>query len=169
MTDKPKKNKAKFHTPQNSLRLKAGYGGIDPKVMDRAEEYIEKNDVDFTDIAKSILERLDKAVEAIRRDGHGSKEDINRMVAPIMEMKANGAMFKYGLLSDVADIILDFLENAENLDDDALAIVDIHRKTFAIIINGRLKGTGGVQGDVLIKELDDACARYHKKHSKNKA
>ncbi len=166
MTDKPKKNKAKFHTPLNSLRLKAGYGGVDPKVIDRAEDYIEKNDVDFTDIAKSILERLDKAVEGIRRDGHRSKEGINRMVAPIMEMKANGAMFKYGLLTDVADIILDFLENAENLDDDALAIVDIHRKTFAIIINGRLKGTGGVQGDILIKELDDACARYHKKHSK---
>lgn len=167
MSDKPKKSKAKFHTPQNALRLKAGYGGIDPKVMDRAEEYIKKNDVDFTDIAKSILERLDKAVEATRLDDRRTKDSINRMVAPIMEMKANGAMFKYGLLTDVADIVLDFLENAENLDDDAMAIVDIHRKTFSIIINGRLQGTGGVQGDILIKELNEACARYHKKHSKN--
>lgn len=166
MTDTPKKKKAKFHTPQNSLRLKAGYGGIDPKVMERAEEYIEKNDVDFTDIARTILERLDKAVEAIRRDDQRGKESINRMVAPIMEMKANGAMFKYGLLTDVADIILDFLENAEQLDNDALTIVDIHRKTFAIIINGRLKGTGGAQGDILIRELEDACARYHKKHGR---
>ena len=168
MTDKSKpKKKAKFHTPQNALRSKAGYGGIDPKVLARAEAYIENNDVDFTDIAKDILVRLDKAVAAIRHDENRSKEGINRMVAPVMEMKANGAMFQYGLLTDVADILLDFLENADNLDDDAMAIVDIHRKTFSIIINGCLKGTGGVQGDILIKELDEACARYYKKHGRS--
>ena len=28
-----------------------------------------------------------------------------------MEMKANGGMFKYRLITEVADILLDFLEN----------------------------------------------------------
>lgn len=161
---KPKK-KAKFHTPQNTLRLKAGYGGMDPKVMDRAEEFIRVNDYDFTTQAKEILDRLDKAVEGVKRDDHRSKEGINRMVAPIMELKANGAMFKFGLLTDVADIILDFLENTDYLNDDAFEIVDIHRRTFRIIIGSQLRGSGGKQGDVLIKELNDACARYQKKHN----
>ncbi len=170
MNDKPKpKKKAKFHTPQNNLRLKAGYGGIDPQVMERAEEYIKTNDLDFTDLAKSILDRLEKAVEAVKRDDHRSKEGINRLVGPVMEMKANGAMFKYGLLTDVADIALDFLENADYLNDDAFNIVDVHCRTFSIIVNNKLKGFGGAQGGVLIKELQEACARYHKKHSKTDA
>lgn len=165
MTQKTPKKKAKFHTPQNSLRLKAGYGGVDPKVMDRAEDFIKVNEYDFTDKAKEILERLDKAVEGVKRDDHRSKEGINRMVAPIMELKANGAMFKFALLTDVADIVLDFLENTDYLNDDAFEIVDIHRRTFRIIINSQLRGTGGKQGDILIDELNGACTRYHKKHN----
>lgn len=165
MTQKPSKKKAKFHTPQNGLRLKAGYGGVDPKVMDRAEDFIKVNEYDFTEKAQEILTRLDKAVEGVKRDNHRSKEGINRMVAPIMELKANGAMFKFALLTDVADIVLDFLENTDYLNDDAFGIVDIHRQTFRIIINSQLRGSGGVQGDVLVNELNSACARYHKKHN----
>lgn len=165
MSEKPKK-KAKFHTPQNALRMKAGYGGLPPQAMERAEEFIQKNDVDFTDIARTILEKLDRAVEGVRRDEHFTKEGINRLVGPIMEMKANGAMFKYELLTDVADIILNFLENSQTLDEDILEIVDIHRKTFQVIISKELKGDGGQQGDILIQELQNACARYYKKYGK---
>lgn len=168
MTQKPPKKKAKFHAPQNTLRLKAGYGGVDPAVMERAEVFIQTNDVDFTDIAKSILDRLDKAVESVKRDNHRSKEGINRMVGPIMELKANGAMFKYALLGDVADIVLDFLENIDFLNDDAFEIVSIHRKTLRIIVNSQLRGTGGKQGSILIGELTDACQRYNKKYNENK-
>lgn len=165
MSNKSKK-KAKFHTPQNTLRLKAGYGGLPPQTMERAEEFIQNNDVDFTGIAQTILDRLDRSVEAVKRDQHHSKEAINRIVGPIMEMKANGAMFKYELLTEVADIILNFLENSPSLDLDILEIVDIHRKTFQVIITRQLKGDGGQQGDILIRELEEACARYHKKQAK---
>lgn len=167
MTKKPPAKKTKFHTPQNTLRLKTGYGGMDPAVMERAENFIKDNDVDFTDIAKNILDRLDKAIDAMKHDDHRSKEGINRMVAPIMELKANGAMFKFSLLTDVADIALDFLENIDYLNDDAFEIVAIHRRTLRTIVTNQLRGTGGVQGTILVKELGDACRRYNKKYSKN--
>ncbi len=165
MANKPPKKKVKFHTPQNTLRLKAGYGGFDPVVMDRAETFIQTNEVDFTSIANSILERLDKAYEAVQRDNQRSKEGINRLVGPIMELKANGAMFKFSLLSDVANIALDFLEDMHHLNDDGFEIVAIHRRTLRIIVNNQLRGSGGAQGVALLKELNEACTRYHKKHS----
>ena len=167
-TPKAQKTKAKFYTPQNTLRLKAGYGGIDPVVMERAETLIQMNDVDFSGMAKDILARLDKAVEAVKRDGQHSKEGINRIVAPIMELKANGAMFKFPLLSDVANIALDFLENIDRLNDDAFEIVNIHSQTLRIIVAQDLRGTGGKQGDILVNELVEVCRRYHKKYSDNK-
>ncbi len=165
---KAPKKKAKFYTPQNSLRLKAGYGGMDPAVMDRAETFIQANDYDFTDTAKSILDRLDRAVDAVKHDDHRTKEGINRIVAPIMELKANGAMFKFPLLTDVADIVLDFLENIEHLNDDAFEIVAIHRRTMRIIVDQKLRGTGGKQGDILVNELVEVCRRYNKKYNQDK-
>ncbi len=167
-TPKAQKKKAKFYTPPNALRLKAGYGGVDPAVMERAESLIQTNDVDFTGIAKDLLVRMDKAVETVKREDQRSKEGINRIVAPIMELKANGAMFKFPLLSDVAGIALDFLEDIDYLNDDAFEIVNIHRQTLRIIVAQELRGTGGKQGDILVNELVDVCRRYHKKHSENK-
>ncbi|MFN3827963.1 MAG: hypothetical protein ACK4NR_10115 [Micavibrio sp.] len=165
MTDKPKpKKKAKYYSPQNSLRLKAGYGGIETSVMERAEELIVKNDIDFTNIFEAVMGRLDKSVAAVRKEETRGKDQINRIAAPMMEMKANGAMFRYPLISDVADIALDFLENLNELNDDAFNIVDIHRQTLRTILLSNLKGTGGKQGDALIRELNEACARYHKKY-----
>lgn len=167
-TPKAQKTKAKFYTPQNTLRLKTGYGGIDPVVMERAEMLIQKNDVDFSGMAKDILARLDKAVEAVKREDQRSKEGINRLVAPIMELKANGAMFKFPLLSDVAGIALDFLENIDHLNDDAFEIVNIHSQTLRIIVAQDLRGTGGKQGHILVNELIAACQRYNKKYNDNK-
>ncbi len=165
MTEKKKSSgKAKFFTPTNVLRQKAGYGGVNPDVVERAEEFIRDNDVDFTEMAKIMLEKLDRAVEGVTQDDHRSQEGINRMIGPIMELKANGAMFKFSLISDVADIALDFLENINYLNNDGFEIVDIHRRTLKVIIKNQLKGTGGRQGDILIKELHEACSRYHKKH-----
>lgn len=167
MTVKTPKKKVKFHTPQNTLRLKAGYGGMDPVVMDRAETFIQTNDVDFTAIAKAMIDRLDRAFEAARATNNRSPEAIDRMISPIMELKANGAMFKFSLLSEVANIALDFLENIDHLNDDGFEIVAIHRRTLQIILKNQLRGSGGPQGTALIKELNEACARYHKKHNEN--
>lgn len=168
MTEKTKKktSKAKFYNPPNTLRTKAGYGGMDPAVMERAEDYIQKNDVDFTSYAKAILERLDKALDVVRLEENRTKESVGRVIGPIMELKANGAMFKYPLLSDVADIALDFLENLDGFNDDAYEIVNIHRKTLYIIISSHLRGNGGKQGRLLIGELHDACQRYNRRYAK---
>ena len=114
-----------------------------------------------------MLVRLDKAYEAAKATSNRSPEAIDRMISPIMELKANGAMFKFSLLSDVAGIALNFLEDIEHLDDDGFEIVAIHRRTFQIIVKNKLRGSGGAQGSALIRELNEACARHHKKQSKN--
>lgn len=168
MTEKAKKKgaKAKFYNPPNTLRTKAGYGGMDHAVMERAEDFIQKNDVDFTSYARAILERLDRALEVVRIEENRTKESVGRVIGPIMEMKANGAMFKFDLLSDVADIALDFLENLDGFNDDAYEIVSIHRRTLSIIISNQLRGSGGKQGKLLISELHEACQRYNKRYGK---
>ncbi|HEY8190182.1 MAG TPA: hypothetical protein VIF12_05815 [Micavibrio sp.] len=154
----------KMITPRHVLREKIGYGGIDPAVMERAEEHIAKNDVDFQPYAKGFLERIEQAVAVARPIKVRNRDAVDMIVNPVMELKANGGMFKYPLVTEIADIMLDFLEGLNSLNDDALDLVEVHQKTLHAIIGSKLSGDGGKAGKALANELYRACKRYHKKH-----
>jgi len=155
---------AKFYDPPNVLRQKVGTGGIAPRIIDAAEEYISANPVDLTPLAEEIIKRLRVATVKAREQNAGGKEFVQIIIYPIMELKATGAMFNYHLLTDVAGVMLDFLEDIAELNDDALEIVDVHQRTLEAIIKNRLKGSGGKEGVALAQELYDACQRYRKKY-----
>lgn len=156
--------KVKYHVPPNILREKCGTGGVDPAVLTRAQKVIEDNKIDFMPFAERFLDRLDTAIAAARRQK--VRDDVIRtgIVNPAMELKANGAMFEYQLISDVSAILLNFLESVDDLNDDALDIVAVHRRTLHVIITGRLRGGGGKDGMALLSELNEACERYFKKY-----
>ena len=154
----------KVITPRHILREKIGYGGIDPVALNRAEESIAKNDVDFQPYAQDFLARIDKAVSAARSLEVRNRSVVDTIVRPVMELKASGGMFKYPLVTEIADILLDFLEGLDSLNSDAFGIIDAHQKTLQVIINSKLTGDGGKAGKALADELYRACKRYQKKH-----
>jgi hypothetical protein len=161
---KKSKKKAKYHNPPNELKKKVGSGGLPPAQIASAERFIEINNTDFTPFAKKILARLGKAMDEAKKQRPARKRAINRIAEPIMEMKANGAMFSYALASEIAAVVLDFLESVSELNDDGFDIVDVHYRTLDAIIRLRLTGEGGTKGKAMAKELYDACRRYEKKY-----
>jgi len=160
----------KIITPRNVLREKIGYGGIDPVVLERAEEVIRNSEkeLDYADYAREFLQRMEKVMLAARQPGRNDRQIIKSLTSPVMDLKASGGMFGFSLVSEIADVILDFLEGLETLNDDALEIFDIHHKTLNAIITNALKGNGGASGLALSKELYGACQRYHKKYPPEK-
>ncbi len=143
-----------------SLQVKAGKGEISEEAIQRAEETIEKNDEDFISIADGFLLRLADGIDRARNGGGTKAELIAGMTKPVMELKANAAMFKYDLVTSLAAIMLDFLETIEYLDDTVVEIVAAHHKTLTAIVHKKMKGDGGQMGPVLQKELAGVCARY---------
>lgn len=156
--------KVKYHSPLNVLRKKVGTGGIDPFILQTAEEFINSNQTDFTPYAEKILERMAEAVKEARGQDRTERDVIDAISEPIMELKANGAMFRYFLVSEVADVMLNFLENIAELNDDAFGIIEVHQKTLEVILKNKLQGAGGKEGQALAQELYDACNRYRKKY-----
>lgn len=156
--------KVKYYNPPNVLRKKVGGGGIDPDRLQRAELYIQANDLDFTPIAVDMLARLEKAIADVKSGRITGKDTVRAIVGPVMELKANGGMFKYPLISEIADVVLNFLETVDELNGDGMEIIDVHQKTLQAIIVNRLKGSGGKEGTALTRELIDACNRYFKKY-----
>jgi len=88
----------------------------------------------------------------------------SELIKPIMELKANGGMFKYDLVGKLAGIMLSFLEHISEFNSDALEIINAHEKTLSLIIAKTMNGNGGDLGKTLITELEGACDRYYRKN-----
>ncbi len=162
------KKKPRLVKPINRFKQKVGTGGIDEKLLDDAQTLIEETKIDFSEYAFGYLETLDKIIKQAKKDNKNNSETINKLIRPIMQLKANGGMFRYHLVTEIADIILNFLEEIEKLDNDVYKVIDVHKKTIQVIISNKLTGDGGKEGYELAKELDKACKRYIKKHSLQK-
>lgn len=169
MTNHKKNGQIKIIKATKDLQLKAGNGEIEASRIRRAEETIASNTHDFVPTAEEFLHRLENGISAARK-GIGEEADlIAGMTKPVMELKANAQMFKYDLVSILANVMLGFLEHIQGLDKDAIDIVDAHHKTLSLIIHKRMKGDSGSNGALLKMELEDAVQRYFIKLARKKA
>ena len=165
MADKKKKKKARLINPPNNLKQKVGTGGLNVKILEKAEHFIFENKFDFEPYARDFLDRLEDEIKVIRKEKLHGKEAVERLIKPIMGLKANGGMFGYPLITEIADIVLNFLENIEDMNEDAYEILNAHEKSLKIIVQNKLTGTGGAYGRELGDELLKACHRYYKKYT----
>lgn len=168
---KEKKHKVRFIKPPNILKQKVGSGGIDESLLERGQQAIAKADFDFAPYAEQFLKQLADFAKQARKAGNNDNFKVakEKMIGPVMQLKANGGMFQYQLVSDVADIALQFLEAVDAANDDAFEVIQAHENTIKVIIKNKLKGDGGREGYALIKELDQACQRYFTKYNKPEA
>ncbi len=161
---KPDHEIAKYYNPPNILRQKCGVGGMAEELIQKAEAFIKDNKFDFKPTAADILKRFNKTLADAKTAKVKDKKLIDKIGEPIMELKANGEMFRFSLLTEVAEILLSFLENISVLDDDSFHVIDAHKNTLGVIIKNDLRGGGGAEGHALSRELYAACKRYYTKH-----
>ncbi|NCC22410.1 MAG: hypothetical protein EOM26_08100 [Alphaproteobacteria bacterium] len=155
---------ARFIKPPNKIKQKVGGGGFEPDVAKKGQKAIDDTDVDFAPYAEKYLKDLAEVI-ADYEHGRISNEDTReRLAATVMQLKANGGMFSYSLISEIADTILLLLDNISDLNRDALDIVKAHQNSIQIIVATRLKGSGGREGSELVRELGNACTRFYTKY-----
>ncbi len=148
------------HKADTSLQKKVGSGPIDAASLERAQSIIEEASEDFGPLANNLLAKLKVAIEAAQKGAGSNDELIAAMTSPVMELKANAKMFKYELVSSLANIMLGFLETINKLDRDAIDIVGAHHQTLNLIVVKKMTGDGGDHGKLLQSELRDAVHRY---------
>lgn len=159
------KKQAKIIKVENNLKKKAGHGDISDVRISRAEQVLVSDGTDFREIASPFLAQLQEAVHVVRQARTEEISDLlPSLINPVMELKANAPMFQYGLVGNLASIMLSFLEHINALDKDAIDIIGAHEKTLSAIIGKGMKGDGGPLGAQLTGELEEACNRYYRKN-----
>ena len=147
------------------LQAKFGSGNIDGKYIEQSQTLIESDKTDLAPMAYEYLERLETALAHIPEKPANIKAAIQPVIVEVMQIKANAAMFNYGLIGTLANIVLNFLENLQTWDKDAFTIVNTHAQTLRVIVKNGMKGDGGDYGHQLTTELRGACQRYFAKKS----
>lgn len=173
--NQPQRRAAKFYSAPNHLKKKVGHGGISEDILKRAEELIENNSEKFDPIAEIQLSRLNQALTEFRimadnADGQSSEniEDvIFSVIYPAVQIKGTGGMFKYPLVTDVADKMVQFLEVIEKPDAESLEILEGFETALRAIVRGHIKDDGGPYGQELLIALNQACLRYFDKNPEN--
>ncbi|MEM6781881.1 MAG: hypothetical protein AAF569_08465 [Pseudomonadota bacterium] len=156
----------RFIEPQNTLKIKVGHGGIPPAVLKKSQDFIESNATDFVPYADEYLDEIEASMRKIK-DHPSLKKDpifLDQFAQPIMGLKSNGGMFKYPLISMIADVTLQFLDRAGELNEDGMDIIRAHNGSIRLILKAELKGYAGPEGQKITMELSEACNRYFKKH-----
>ena len=159
------KKKAKFFDPDTRLKKKVGNTPFKKDKVEKANSFIEKNDVDFKPMAEDLLKQMREILDEAQKRPEDQKEIVELLTQPVMELKANAATFKYPLISQMMNILLNFLETLEELNKDALDVAEVNYKTVRVILAHDMKGNKDKRGDLFVKELDSAIQRYRKKHS----
>ncbi|NCO03834.1 MAG: hypothetical protein GW903_06555 [Alphaproteobacteria bacterium] len=152
------------------LQNKVGKGPLDQKIVEKAQNAIDNNEVDFTPLGLQFLEKLSENLNKVEKElGSTNLEEQKQLITrPVMELKANATIFHYSLIGNLANIMLSFLESINEIDKDALSIVRAHHTTLNAIILKKMKGDGGQNGEIFMSELKQACARYYSKKKKEK-
>ena len=105
-----KKGKVKFYQPPNRLRVKVGTGGLDETLIRHAQKILDETTLDFGPMADEYIDVLDEALNDLKETDNPDRDDILKVTLPVMQIKANGGMFRYQLVTDVANILLNLDE-----------------------------------------------------------
>ena len=156
----------KFINVPNMLKAKVGQGGISPSILKKSQDFIENNPVDFTPYAQEYIKLLNESIKKLKEnpDMGKNEEFIRQCSVPMMSLKANGGMFKYPLISMVADVGLNFMSRIDEINEDGAEILKAHCGAVSLIIANNLKGYAGPEGKAITEELRDACIRYFNKY-----
>ncbi len=164
---KPRRN-AELITVPNILKAKVGSGGLSDKILDRAQDLLESHSEDFTPLAEIYLSRMKEAINAAKSseiDSNNLEDLITDILVPCVQLKANGAMFNYPLVTRIAGKFAQFMEVVDTLDNQTLDIASAFHATIKIVVAGKIKGDGAAQGNALVHELNNVCMRYFEKNN----
>lgn len=156
--------KIKYFDDDGKLKKKIGDGGIPDYVIKKCQQYLESNPIDFTPYALRHTDELidiKNKIESRNIDDGTAKEKIINI---IMQLKSNGSMFHYQLISMVSDVMLKFMENVTSVNADFIEILSTYNRILEVILTKRLNGNGGREGYALTQELHSACLRYYSKY-----
>jgi len=153
----------KLVKPRNKLKNKVGHGGFKDEDLKKAQKAIDENDIDFEPIARDLFAEIEELVNSEALKDDDSTVYLGKILDPLMKLRAQGALFHYPSLTQISDVMVDFLDTEKAIDDDVIDIIAVYRKAGDAILSRQIKDAKNKICLVFITELRKACQRYQQK------
>ena len=154
----------KFKARKN-LRNRIGeHTTITQTQIEKAEELIGNGMVDYSPYVFDCLEDILMTVQDVRNGGN-DMDDLfyDRVIIPLVQIKGQAAMFGNPVASQLAHIVVNFMEHYHRLDNDVLKIIEACCHSIRISYTKDIKDLASSKAQLLISELQYAMKRYNHK------
>lgn len=158
---------------QNGLKEKvggpgaAGRGGLPKGLLKEADAQLHRTAVEFQDWAQDYLKNLSALCDEARKAPEdGRRQHIDRINMLAQELRGQGGIFGYGLITTTGKYLYDLTRLGCPTDDTTVDIIKAHVDTMRVAFRDRVTGDGGEVGRALIAGLQDAIRKYAAKHKR---
>lgn len=156
----------KIVQPKNTLKEKAGSGGFREEDLQKAQEALNNNEVDFKPIAKKYLQLIKEALAQHKLE-NDSENLYAKLMDSLMQLRAQGSMFNYPSISILADVVVDLMDSLHKVDETIIEIVQAFEQSCSAILNANIKLAEDRVCVALVSELKIVCDKYKVKSLKH--
>jgi chemotaxis protein histidine kinase CheA len=142
--------------PPNPLeKAKNGNGpvSIDPSVLKRAEESVEKLSEDYSSFAQADVDGIKTAIARAESKPEERMEAIAEIYTRALDLKGQGGGFGYNLITSIGDLLTKFLEGKEDLSPREFEIVYAHVDAMQAVLRAEMKDGGDKIGVQIVDGL----------------
>ena len=117
-----------------------------------AEAQVEALADSFESWARGDLAALQDALQGAGQMSR-RRQEFDRIFQVAHDMKGQGSTFGYNLLTEIAGSLCDFLRRLTDPSDADLVVVRHHVNALNVVLEQRIKGSGGELGEQVIARL----------------
>ena len=107
---------------------------------------------------KQYLGRARQALEAARALPGDRQPEIEKISRIAHNFRGQGSSFGYDLITLVCDSLYTFIRHLPDATDDDLKVIDLRLGAVAMVLEKRIRGSGGQFADTLRNKLEHMIA-----------
>lgn len=139
--------------PPNTLKSKVregGPGAVDLATLERAERVIEQMADSYLEWVQEDLVRMDAAYKVLAAASGDRKAEADQVFQIAHDIKGQGGSFGYDLMTLIANELCRLIERQESFGSAEVQAVKVHVDAMKLVIQNRMKGDGGANGQALV-------------------
>lgn len=129
--------------------------GVDLDVLEKAEQVIANLTDSYLDWVEDDLRRVQELMEQIEATPIDAVKPLLRdLFTVVHDIKGQGGSFKFDLMTVIGKYLCRFIEAIEADPQPAhWPVMRVHVDALRLVLNDRLSGDGGAQGDRMLRGL----------------
>jgi HPt (histidine-containing phosphotransfer) domain-containing protein len=139
--------------PPNLLKEKVkegGPGAVDLATLERAESVIAGMTDSYLEWVEEDLKRMDAAFAALETATGDRKAEVEEVFQVAHDIKGQGGSFGYDLMTVIGNELCRLIERQKDFGDAEIQAIKVHVDALRLVINSRMKGDGGANGQALV-------------------